>query len=57
MKIRRVTLEVEVPWKIPAEDVLLVIGPMLDKLAVVHQAQVTKDELSSNSHIGHTWKL
>lgn len=57
MKIRRITLEVEVPWKIPAKDVLLVIGPILDKLATVHQAQVVKDELSANSHIGYTWKV
>jgi hypothetical protein len=54
MKIRRVTLEVEVPWTTPAEDVLLVVGPTLDKLAKVHQAQVVKDERSPNKRIGYS---
>jgi hypothetical protein len=57
VKIRRVTLEVEVPWTVPAEDVLLVLGPVLDKLAAVHQAQITKDELSRNTRIGAVFKL
>jgi hypothetical protein len=55
--VRRVTLEVEVPWEVPAADVLLVIGPNLDKLAEVHQAKVVKDERSPNVRIGKVWKV
>lgn len=56
MRVRRVTLEVEVPWEVPAADVLLVVGPTLDRLAGVHQAQVVKDERSPNTRIGRAWK-
>jgi len=60
MKVRRVTLEVEVPWDITADRVLdyLDYGVRNGRpLVVPHQAQVVKDERSPNVRIGKARKF
>lgn len=64
MKIRRVTIEVEVPWEVPADpratkmvghiSVLTTLGLGFGELQefIPYQAQVVKDELSTNIRIG-----
>lgn len=52
MKIRRVTLEVEIPWSIKASELLSWLTAQLNEFAVNHQEQVVADELSTNKRIG-----
>ena len=70
MKVRRVTIEIEVPWEFSAEEVLECVWQGLDEVScfdvsyvqrqpVPHQEQVVKDELSLNTQIGDAteWPL
>jgi phosphodiesterase/alkaline phosphatase D-like protein len=54
MKIRRITIEVEVPWKVSSDEVLSHLRVGSDELTefIPYQAQVVKDELSPNKRIG-----
>ena len=59
MKIRRVTIEVEVPWSFAAKDVLECLAQGFDEIAydvnsiaVPRQAQIVSDVLSPSTQIG-----
>ena len=67
MKIRRVTIEVEVPWdatyettplpkKMDGDGILYVLKRGMDEVydltGFPHQAQVVKEEVSPNTQIG-----
>lgn len=51
MRIRRVTLEVEVPWDDEASTVLEGLQSGLLRRGVRNQAQVVKDEESPNTKV------
>jgi hypothetical protein len=69
MKVRRVTLEIEVPWNAEYETALLNktldgaglllaldkgLGNLYDLTWIPYQAQVIKEEVSANKMIGVT---
>ena len=52
MKVKRITIEVEVPMRtMPAEELLALVKQYLDDKGIPHQAQV-KYETSPNTQIG-----
>lgn len=60
MKVRRVTLQVEVPWEFKASEVLECLAQGFDEIGyyvqegslVPHQAQIVSDVISPNTQIG-----
>jgi hypothetical protein len=61
MKVRRVTLQIEVPWELKAPEVLECLAQGFDEITyehygesavVPHQVQVVGDTLSTNTMIG-----
>jgi hypothetical protein len=53
MKLRRITIEVEVPWFSQSEDVLVRLTDALnEELGTLHQEQVVDDAESPNVRLG-----
>ena len=58
MKVRRVVVEIEVPFEVKADAVLEGVEQCFDDIVrnggkpIPHQAQVVSDELSTNNRIG-----
>ena len=59
MKVRRVTIEIEVPWEFDSDAVMACVNQGFDEIGydfegtpVPHQAQVVSDAISTNTCIG-----